>query len=83
MKSINNRIDYSGSKVYVGIDVHKKKYVITARCERERVLKLTHKALEDYRYQQILLLLLLSRLCRSKEKQSSIRLLTGLKDEAG
>jgi transposase len=38
------RIDYSGKKVFVGMDVHKKTYAIAAYCDGEFVKKWTTKA---------------------------------------
>ncbi len=36
---VSSRVVYSGKDVYVGIDVHKKKYVMVAVCEGEEVKK--------------------------------------------
>ena len=40
----NQKIDYTGKKVYVGIDVHKRTYSITAICESEVTKKTTMSA---------------------------------------
>jgi transposase len=36
---VKKRIDYTGKKVNVGIDVHKKKYAVCCRCEKEEIKK--------------------------------------------
>lgn len=41
------RIDYSGKKVYVGVDVHKKTYSISVCCDQEIIDRATVKAMPE------------------------------------
>lgn len=45
---------YTGEDVYIGIDVHKKSYVLEARVEQERVKRWTTPALPQKLPEQIL-----------------------------
>lgn len=44
---MRKRIDYSGKKVNVGIDVHKKSYSVCCRCEGQEVKKATIPAIPE------------------------------------
>lgn len=44
---MRKRIDYSGKKVNVGIDVHKKNYAVCCRCDAEEVKKAVVRAIPE------------------------------------